>query len=191
MSKSQDSLSSVTIEGAELTFRNFSGKEGPYNQKGQRSFSIWLNEDDARTLAADGWNVKFAKPRSEEESPRPYLTISVKYSEKARPPRVVLIGSKGRTNLSEDDLDILDWARFENVDLIFRPYVWSVNGKTGVKAYLQSLYFTLEEDELEKKYSNVPINGQQGLISQPKAIDSLQEEPIELVSEVIDDDRPF
>ena len=42
------------------------------------------------------------------------------------------------------------------MDLILNPYEWAVNGKTGVKAYLKSIFVTIQEDELERKYADVP-----------------------------------
>jgi hypothetical protein len=145
----------VLMEGVRIIFRNFAGKEGQYNREGDRNFSVLLDEKVAAAMHEDGWNVKWLKPRSEEEGeePQAYLPISVNF--KGRPPRIVLITSRGRTNLDEDTVESLDWADIINVDLIVRPYEWVVNDKSGVKAYLQSLYVTIEEDPLEQKYAEL------------------------------------
>lgn len=146
----------VLMEGVRIIFRNFSGKEGQYNREGDRNFAVLLDEKVAEEMAADDWNVKWLKPREDEEDepPQAYLPVSVNF-DKGRPPRVVLITSRGRTNLGADDVELLDWADITNVDLIVRPYAWDVSGKSGIKAYLQSLYVTIEEDELERKYADV------------------------------------
>jgi hypothetical protein len=81
------------------------------------------------------------------------LPVSVNF--KGRPPRIVLITSRGRTNIDEHGVEMLDWVDIINVDLIVRPYEWTVNGKSGIKAYLQSIYITIEEDPLELKYSEL------------------------------------
>lgn len=143
----------VLMEGVNIIFRNFSGKEGQFNREGDRNFAVLLDDETATAMTEDNWNVKWLNPRDEEEAehPRAYLPVSVNF--KGRPPRIVLITSRGRTNLDENGVEILDWADIINVDLIVRPYEWNVNGKTGIKAYLQSLYITIEEDALERKYN--------------------------------------
>ena len=146
----------VLMEGVRIIFRNFAGKEGQYNREGDRNFAVLIDEKVATAMAEDGWNVKMLKPREddgEEGEPQAYLPISVNF--KGRPPRIVLITSRGRTNLFEDDIEMLDWADIINVDLIVRPYAWEVNGKSGIKAYLQSIYVTIEEDALEMKYNEL------------------------------------
>ena len=145
----------VLMEGVRIIFRNFAGKEGQYNREGDRNFSVLLDDKTAAAMGEDGWNVKWLKPRSEEEgeAPQAYLPISVNF--KGRPPRIVLITSRGRTNLDEDTIESLDWADIINVDLIVRPYEWVVNDKSGIKAYLQALYVTIEEDPLEIKYGEL------------------------------------
>lgn len=145
----------VLMEGVRIIFRNFAGKEGQFNREGDRNFAVLLDDEVANMMAADNWNVKWLKPRDEEEeqNPQAYLPVSLNF--KGRPPRVVLITSRGRTNLDEGSVEMLDWADIVNVDLIVRPYEWNVNGKTGIKAYLQSLYATIDEDALEMKYGEL------------------------------------
>jgi hypothetical protein len=145
----------VLMEGVRIIFRNFSGKEGKYNREGDRNFAVLLDDAVATAMAEDNWNVKWLPPRGEdeEETPQAYLPVSVSY--KGRPPRIVMITSRGRTNIDDTQVEMLDWATIVNVDLIVRPYEWTVNGKSGVKAYLQSLYVTIEEDELERKYGEL------------------------------------
>lgn len=145
----------LTIEGARTIFRNFAGKEGMYNREGDRNFCVLLDDDVAMQMAKDGWNIKTLKAREgdEEGHEQPYIQVSVNF--KGRPPRIVMITSRGRTDLGEDECEVLDWADIQNVDLIIRPYDWNVNGKSGVKAYLKSIFVTIAEDELEIKYSDL------------------------------------
>lgn len=145
----------VLMEGVRIIFRNFAGKEGQYNREGDRNFAVLLDDTVANAMSEDGWNIKWLRPRSEEEgeTPQAYLPISVNF--KGRPPRIVLITSRGRTNLDESQVEMLDWVDIVNVDLIVRPYEWTVNGKGGIKAYLQSIYVTIEEDALEIKYGEL------------------------------------
>jgi len=114
-----------------------------------------LPKDIAQQMLEDGWNVKYLKPREEGDVPQAYLPVAVSY--KVRSPLVVMISNNGRSrsNLGEAEIDILDWADIVNVDLMLNPYEWAVNGKSGTKAYLESIYVTIEEDELARKYSNI------------------------------------
>lgn len=143
----------VMIEGASIIFRNFEGKESQYNTKGQRNFAVILDENNAEKLLREGWNVKRLNPQEEGDIPVPYIPVAVNF--KNRPPRIVMISSSSRTNLNEDTVEVLDWADIRNVDLIFNAYNWEVGDKVGKKAYLKSMYVTIEEDELERKYAEM------------------------------------
>jgi hypothetical protein len=134
-----------------LIFKNFAGKEGQYNREGDRNFSVILPPELAQDLAADGWNVRALPAREEGDEDTPYIQVAVSY--KNRPPHVVMITSAGDTTLNEDTVGTLDFAELRTVDIICRPYEWNVNGKTGIKAYLKSMFATVEEDELERKYA--------------------------------------
>lgn len=140
------------IENAKIIFRNFEGKEGQYNRNGDRNFAVIIpDEKTAQNMLKDGWNVKYLQPREEGDEATPYIQVAVSY--KNRPPRIIMMTSTARTPLTEDNVEILDWTDIKSSDLICRAYEWDVNGKTGVKAYLQSLFVTIEEDYLERKYA--------------------------------------
>lgn len=145
----------VLMEGVQITFRNFAGKEGQYNREGDRNFAVLLDDKVAQDMAADGWNIKYLKPREDDEDPHEQAYLQVTVSFKGRPPQVVLITSRGKSTLTEDEIEVLDWADIRNVDMYVRPYEWSVGGRSGVKAYLKSMYVTIEEDELEQKYADL------------------------------------
>lgn len=146
-----DDAKTFMVEDAQIIFRNFAGKEGQYNREGDRNFAVILDEDVAKQMLADGWNVKYLAAREEGEEDTPYIQVTVNFNN--RPPRVVMITSTSRTNLTDDSVEVLDWADIRMADLIARAYEWNVNGKTGIKAYLQSLFVTIEEDALERKYA--------------------------------------
>lgn len=143
----------VVMENVRIIFRNFAGREGMYNREGDRNFCVLLDHDTAEAMASDGWNIKTLRPREEDDEEQPYLQVSVNF--KGKPPRVVMITSRGRTTLQEDEVEILDWADIKIVDLIVRPYEWAVNEKSGIKAYLKSIFVTIEEDALERKYADM------------------------------------
>lgn len=144
----------IAIENAQLRFRNFSGKEGRFNPEGQRNFCVILDDGIAEQMAEDGWNVKYLQPRDENEAPCPYLQVKVRFDNV--PPKIVLVTSRGKSILDESTVGMLDWAEFENVDLIISPSKWDVNGKTGLAAYLKTMYVTIAEDVFEAKYAAGP-----------------------------------
>lgn len=152
------SLNNRVFENAKIMFRNFAGRAGTYNTEGDRNFLLFLDEDKANEMREEGWNVKLMKSREEDVPPQAYVQVSVEF-DKGRPPRIVLITSKARTEVDKNNIDILpmlDYADITNIDLILNPYEWEVNGNTGIKAYLKTAYITLYEDELELKYAEDP-----------------------------------
>lgn len=144
------------VEDARLVFRNFSGEESQFNRKGDRNFAVILDERTAKEMANDGWNVKVLKAREEGDPDTPYIQVAVSY--KYRPPKITLITSTSRTTVMEEMVGILDWADIQTCDLIARAYEWTVGDKSGVKAYLQTMFVTVEEDQLERKYA-IPEGG--------------------------------
>jgi len=158
--------SNLIVEGAQITFRNFAGAPTPFDPVGgKRGFSLIIgSREEAEALVEQGWKIKFPKPREDGEDPRYAATmpISIKYHPRLQPPRVRMITSRGQTVMGEEDIDVLDFMSIKSVDMIIRPFKWEFNGNEGVKNMLQSIYITIEEDELEQKYSYLPEIGPGG-----------------------------
>lgn len=144
----------IVIDNARIGFRNFSGKEGKFNPAGRKNFCVFLDSDLGQILEDDNWNVRWLFPKEEGDEKQAYLQVSVSYDN--IPPKIILVTSHGKTLLDNESVSNLDWAEIKLVDLSLRPYNWDVNGKKGVKAYVKSMYVTIEEDEFENKYYDVP-----------------------------------
>lgn len=147
-------LENLMVEDARIIFRNFAGEEKQFNPAGERNFALVIDNSIAPAMMEDGWNIKYLKAREEGEEPQAMLKVKVSY--KRQPPKVILVSSKGRTTLPEDMVEMLDYIDIAKVDLIVNPSWYDFNGRQGYSAYLKSIYVTILEDDLEKKYADIP-----------------------------------
>ena len=144
-------IENLKIENARIIFKNFEGRKDAYNKNGVKTFSVVIEDPEtAEALAADGWNVKMRPPREEGDPPRYHLPVTVSF--RNYPPKIVMITNRAKVQLDENTIANLDHAEIEKADLIISPYFWDVNGSSGVKAYLKTMYVTIEQDEFADKY---------------------------------------
>ena len=146
-------LPPLEIEDARLLFPNFSGKESKYNREGVRIFCVVIEDEEmAQKLINDGWNVRALQPRDEGESPLHYIQVAVRFDN--FPPNIFLVTKRGKpARLDEESVDTLDFADIQSADMIINPSHWEANGKSGIKAYLRTMYVVIQEDRFAEKYA--------------------------------------
>lgn len=141
----------LIMENAKIRFRNFAGRPDEYTREGDRSFALVIEDEDlANKLREDGWNVKMRLPKEEGAEPWYYLKVKVNFN--GVPPKVVEVTSRNRVALNEDTVGILDTAELKSVDVEVSPYHWEIGGRSGITAYLKTMYATIEEDPFAAKY---------------------------------------
>lgn len=146
-------LPPLEIEDARLLFPNFSGKESKYNREGDRNFCVEIEDHEmAQKLIDDGWNIRILQPRDEGEAPLHYLQVAVRFDN--FPPNIYMVNKRGKpVRLDEESVNALDIADIVSADLIINPSQWEVNGKSGIKAYLRTMYVVIQEDRFAEKYA--------------------------------------
>lgn len=143
----------LQIDGARITYRNFSGAPSQYNREGDRNFAVVIDDQEvADALIEAGWNVKIKPPRTEDDDPFMYLPVKVKFND--RGPNVYLASGSNLIKLDEESVSRLDRVNIvpNGVDLDIRPYDWEVNGKSGRTAYLQHIRVTQDLDRFAAQY---------------------------------------
>lgn len=147
-------VENIKIENARLVFRNFAGKPDKFNpQGGKRGFSVVLSDHKfANDLKEEGWNIKQFNPRDEDDTePDYYLPIKVSFD--VRPPHIYLCTKRAKVLLEETTINQLDYAEISGVDIIISPYSYEVGGRTGISAYVKTMYVNVVEDEFASKYA--------------------------------------
>lgn len=140
----------VEMNDVRITHRNFAGEQTPYNRKGDRNFSVIIDDQEiADALIDEGFNVKI-KEYDGGDDPFMFLKVNVKFN--ARGPAVYLKTGDNVAKLNEDTVACLDDVDIESVDLDIRAYDWDVNGRTGRTAYLQSILVVQRIDRFAARW---------------------------------------
>lgn len=139
-------------------FRNFRGEKRKFNDEGKRNFNLRLDipVEALDDLANMGLKIKEIAPYDDEygDQPTRFAKVNVAYGGQ-RPPQLFLVSGKKLKELSQNELALLDTARFTNVDLVIRTYHKDENSTT---LYLQKGYFTIEQDPISAKYAALGLD---------------------------------
>ncbi len=146
-------MNKLVIDNARLIFKNFSGKGDNYNREGDRNFAVIIDDHNAAEDLADaGWNVRPLVSKDPDEEPTHYIKVKVSF--KVRAPKVRLLSNHKQVFLNENTISSLDFAKIEECGVVISPYMWEVNGKRGISAYLDSMYAKIEDDPFADKYAD-------------------------------------
>ena len=147
-------VNNINIEGAIIIWKNFSGERDKFNP-GKRGFSVVIDDVAmAEELRNEGWNVK-DRPLQEGADPSEQeWTLPVKLNMN-RYTQVWLIVGNHKTLLDENTVAQLDVVDFVNCDISIRPYEWEMGGRTGITAYVDSMYVTIRENKFAEKYADL------------------------------------
>lgn len=158
----KNNIENIKIKDARIVFRNFSGKPDKFNPKGgKRSFSVVIEDPEfADSLAREGWNIKQFNQTDEDEVPAHFISVRASFDN--YPPHIYLVTNKNKTLLTEDTVGSLDYAEISKVDIVISPYPYEMNGRSGIAAYVKTMYVTVVEDEFAADYDfgdeEVPFN---------------------------------
>lgn len=139
-----------TIEGTNLIFRNFSGKESEYNKAGNRTTGVIIPLDRVEEFVDEGWSVKQLPPRDPQDSPLYYMNAKIRFDN--FPPKIYMCTSQKKTKLEEDTVEQIDYSEISSVDIELSPYDYTVRGESGRAAYVKTLYVNVIEDAFAEKY---------------------------------------
>lgn len=147
-------VNNINIEGANIIWKNFSGERDRFNP-GKRGFSVAIDDAVmADELKQEGWNVK-ERPLQEGADPSEQeWTLPVKLNMN-RYTQVWLIVGNHKSLLNEDTVAQLDVVDITDCDLSIRPYEWEMSGRTGITAYVDSMYVTIRENKFAEKYADL------------------------------------
>ena len=141
MKKIALSYDTLIIDGADLIFKNFSGRETAFNRFGERNFGVIIDDNDwVQALQLIGWNVKktadgvyflSVSVRLPSNPPEPTVTVAHKYSDRT---------VQATYKVDGQEIGDLDNMTLTNCMLEIRGCRYEINGKSGIKAFLSSLW---------------------------------------------------
>lgn len=146
----------VTLENVGVVYKNFTGQKGMYNEEGERSFNIVIDDlQIAEQMLADGFNLKPFLDEDENVTGH-HMNVKLNYKSR-RPPRVYRVTDEGRNQLllNAQTIGMLDSVTINMADLTLGTWYWRESDLPNVTVYCNVMYAHVEEDPLDAKYSDL------------------------------------
>jgi hypothetical protein len=148
-------IDDLEVENANITwaFSHFDGREDTFNNEGDHNFTIIIDdEQEARRLMDEGWNIRTMEGREEGDPPE-YL-LKVKISFRFSAPAIFFL--KGERRYRADEVDLVDIKRAtcEQLDVIIQPSPWVHGRDSGISAYVKEMYVKIKESRFAERYAD-------------------------------------
>lgn len=167
------------VENAKIVFKNFEGRQTEFNAKGNRNFSIVIEDPEvALNMYNNGWNIK-VRPETKEDRdaikrfktlPEKveylvqkgvlqdaffHMKVNVNYESRKKPMIYTVAGTKRRPILmDETNVGSIDMTYIESCDVAITGFVWENSTGSGISAYLDTMYVTVRQNPFEDKYNS-------------------------------------
>lgn len=142
----------VEIKNAPVLYSNLIGREGNFNEAGQRGFTIILSNAQAAELMEKGFNVKTIKEdnRQADYYGDGFTSLAISIRRDQSLDAIRLNGALIRYGWELPNLDYgFDMGFATHVNVKIQGVQWSMDaggGRHGVKAYLENAQFTTMYD---------------------------------------------
>lgn len=141
-------------------FRNFSGDPEKGFGSNKRTCCITIPDKAfAEELKAFGWNISILAPRDETEEPKYFLQVKVAFRDKygnlkneQMQPKIFMVNARNKIRMSEDMIGDIDQQIITSAKARITGAWWEKHstGEEGVSAYLDSLVYSIREDDFLK-----------------------------------------
>lgn len=145
----------IEFDDIRIIRRNFRGEKGQYNREGARNFCIVLTPDEAAELESRGFKPRIKPSRENPDDLYCFIPVTVSYLN--FPPKIYRIVGDEMTLMTEASVGVLDSSDILKVDCVVNCRRWEVNGASGIKLYVNSMYVVVEEDAFAARYAGYKI----------------------------------
>ena len=147
-------VNDINIYDGEIAYSNFSGRPTQFNPNGGvRTVTFVIPPDIADSLIADGWHIR--EQIFDDGTSRFLLEAKITFKTRTgqiRDPKIFIIRNDGVIHITEDTVSTLDRMEIVNAEAVIGPFYWDWGGKSGITAYVNSLYITVKENPIDEKY---------------------------------------
>lgn len=144
----------INITEGQIAYSNFSGAPTQYKPEGgERSVTFVIPDNIAEDLANEGWKIRLQE--FDDGTSRYLLDTTFLFRTRngqPRDPKIFIVRDKKLIHVTEETVDSLDHADIVSVDAVISPSYWEWAGKSGIKAYINSMYITIKENPIDAKY---------------------------------------